>query len=82
MLTPTELGKRLNLSARRTNALLELAGFQSSYRDDKDRLHWALTEVGRKYAIYLDSGRKQANGNPVRQIKWYSETVNQLKIVW
>ena len=92
LLTPTELGKRLNLSARRTNSLLELAGFQSSYRDDKGRLYWALTEVGRNYGTYLDTGSNPANSNPansnpansnpVRQIKWYSETVNQLKMVW
>ena len=82
LLTPTELGKRLNLSARRTNSLLELAGFQSSYRDDKGRLHWALTEVGRNYAVYLDSGKRQTDSNSTRQIKWYGETVNQLKMIW
>ena len=82
LLTVTELGKKLNLSARRTNSLLELAGFQSFYRDDKGRLHWTLTKVGRNYATYLDTGRKQTNSNSVRQIKWYSEVVNQLKMVW
>ena len=30
LLTVTEVGKRLNLSARRANSLLELAGFQST----------------------------------------------------
>ncbi len=82
LLTVTELGKKLNLSARRTNSLLELAGFQSFYRDDKGRLHWTLTKVGRNYATYLDTGRKQTNSNSVRQIKWYGEVVNQLKMVW
>ena len=81
LLTVTELGKRLNLSARRTNSLLELAGFQSSYRDDKGRLHWALTELGRKYGTYLDTGRKQTNRSPTKQIRWYGEVVNQLKMV-
>ncbi len=82
LLTVTELGKRLNLSARRTNALLELVGFQTSYRDQKGRLCWKLTEAGKKYGVYLGTGKKQANGEPIRQIKWYSETVNQLKMAW
>ncbi len=82
LLTPAELGKRLNLSTRRTNALLELVGFQIRRRDDKNRLYWELTEVGQNYAVYIDSGRKQANGTPIRQIKWHVETVNQLKMVW
>ncbi len=82
LLTVTEVGKRLNLSARRTNALLELAGFQISYRDEKGRLCWKLTEKGQNYATYVGTGRKQADGSLVRQIKWYSETVNQLKMIW
>ncbi len=82
LLTATELGKRLNLSTRRTNALLALVGFQTSHRDQKGRLYWELTEKGEKYGIYLDTGKKQSDGKPIRQIKWHSETIKQLKAVW
>ena len=82
LLTPTELGKRLNLSVRRTNALLELAGFQASYRDKKGRLHWKLTEAGKNYATYVGTSKKQVEGNLVRQIKWSGETANQLNALW
>ena len=60
--------------------MLELAGFQTRYKDDKGRLHWALTDLGRNHATYLAIGKKQVSGQPVRQIRWYGKTVNQLNI--
>ena len=81
-LTVTEVGKRLNLSARRTNSLLELAGFQTSYRDKKGRLCWELTEKGKNYAIYVYTSQKQTNANSEKKIKWSSEIVHQLKAIW
>lgn len=81
LLTVTEVGRRLNLSARRTNSLLELAGFQTSYRDAKNRLCWKLTEKSKPHATYITS-KKQNNDCSTSQIKWFASIVNQLKLIW
>ena len=40
---------------------------------------WELTESGKEYAIYVDTGRKHSDGAPVRNIQWYESVVDLLK---
>lgn len=70
--TPTELGKRRNLSAQALNKALETAGLQS-----KQGKEWELTDSGRAFARLFGTGKKHGNGVPVQQIKW-SPTVLQM----
>lgn len=70
--TPTELGKRRNLSAQALNKALETAGLQA-----KQGKEWELTDSGRAFARLFDTGKKHGNGVPVQQIKW-SPTVLQM----
>ena len=69
LLTPTEIGKRLGISARKVNIILEKMGFQTKTENGK----WEPVGLGKKYGIMLDVGKKHSNGTPVRQLKWNSE---------
>lgn len=79
LLTATDLGATLNLSAVKPNQLLETSGFLKSYRDLKDKKQWELTDKGKPYAELLDTGKKHSNGAPVTQIKWRSGVANLLQ---
>ncbi len=42
--------------------------------------YYELTDAGKKYAIYVDTGKRhKIDGSPFRQIKWYSLVVEVLK---
>lgn len=45
-MTPTELGKLIDMSARKLNALLALQGFQEKHSESDD---WVPTDKGRAY---------------------------------
>ena len=66
-LTPTEIGARFSLSARRINEILAGAGYQNNING-----HWEATELGRPYALILDTNKRHSDGTPVTQLKWYS----------
>jgi len=68
--TPTILGKKLGLSAVKFNKLLEEKGYQSSTRDQKNKLIWTVTEKGKPFCQILDTNKKRSDGTPVQQIKW------------
>lgn len=67
ILTPTEIGQQFGLSARRVNDILAGAGFQYKVADK-----WEPLELGKPYAVMLDTGRRHSDGTPIRQLKWDS----------
>ncbi|MGN7614538.1 hypothetical protein ACQZV8_20910, partial [Magnetococcales bacterium HHB-1] len=77
--TPTDLGKRISVSAKRFNLLLESCGLQSSIRDAKNRLVWSPTEEGKPFAVLLDTGKKRSDGAPVQQLRWLETVVDVVK---
>jgi len=68
--TATLLGKNLDLSAMKMNALMEKVGLQRSERDYKNRIVWIVTSLGKAHSQIIDTGKKHGDGTPVQQIKW------------
>lgn len=79
LLTVTELGKLVGLSAVATNKQLTSSGLQTAQRNAKGDLVYTPTEAGSRYGVFLDTGKKHGDGTPVQQIKWYSSTAKQLQ---
>lgn len=79
LLTPTDIAKRLDIPPRDANELLTDAGMQTSHRDHKNRLYYELTESGAPFGAYLDTGKKHSNGTPIRQVKWRSGVLDELR---
>jgi phage anti-repressor protein len=79
-LTATDLGAKIEpkLSAVAFNRLLESRGFQESFRNSKGKLCYRLTTKGKKYGVYLDTGKKHSDGTPVQQIKWKENIISNL----
>ena len=74
LLTPTDLGKPLGLSARAVNKKLVAIGYQT-----KTDNGWELTEAGKRAGgVYLDVGKRHNSGTPVRQLKWPANIASQL----
>jgi prophage antirepressor-like protein len=71
-LNPTQLGERLELSARSVNLRLQSNGFQ--FKNDRDE--WELTESGKRWAEALPYSR---NGHSGYQILWNPEVVDMIK---
>ena len=66
LLTPTEIGRPLGLSAVAVNKKLEAMGYQVRANNG-----WDLTASGKQAGgVYLDVGKKHNNGTPIRQLKW------------
>ena len=74
LLTPTEIGKQVGLSARQVNDLLAGAGFQYKVAGK-----WEPLEPGMPYAVMMDTGKKHSNGTPIRQLKWETPIVEEVK---
>ena len=79
LLTASDIGKQIGLSGQKVNLLLEEKGLVISFRDHKNRKQYELTEDGEKLAEVLDTAKKNSDGTPVKQIKWYSRIVELLK---
>ena len=79
LLTTTDVGKRLGLTRTETYPFLEKHELVKGFRDQKDRQQWELTDEGKRFGIYQDTGKKQKDGTPIRQIKWNSLVVDSLK---
>lgn len=63
----TQLGAMMGgVKARAVNKRLAAAGLQES-----TPAGWRPTELGKQYAVLLDTGKKTGNGTPVTQLKWY-----------
>lgn len=71
--TPTELGKRINVSARAMNIMLADAGLQVKRGEQ-----WEVTGAGRDFARIYDTGKKHGSGVPIQQIKWSAEVIPAL----
>ena len=74
VLNPTEIGEQVGLSAREVNNLLAEAGFQ--YRVGSK---WEPLEPGLPYAVMMDVGKKQSSGTPIRQLKWESSIIEEVR---
>jgi hypothetical protein len=72
--TPTELGKRIGVSAQRFNQLLFDAGLQGS-REGK----WVPieSEAAGLYRV-LDTGKRHSGGAMIQQIKWSDAVLSRL----
>ena len=74
LLNPTQIGKILGgKSPRYINQLLERLGFQ-----EKIAGLWQPTDDGEVYAVMLDTGKRNSEGAPVRQLKWDSSILDVL----
>lgn len=73
MKTPTELGKKLGVSAQKFNKLLKEIGFQE--KEDKE---WVPTEKGRQFAVLTDTGKKHKSGRPVQQLLWLESILDEV----
>ena len=71
LLTPTDIGKRFGLKAKRVNQILAGAGFQHKVND-----RWEALPLGDDYAVMVDVGKKHGNGTAVRQLKWDSSILD------
>lgn len=72
--TPTELGKRLEVSARQFNLLLAEAGLQA-----KQGEHWMPTPAAESFSRLFDTGKRHGGGTPVQQVKWAENVLALIK---
>ena len=70
LLTPTEIGRLVGLSARRVNDLLAGAGYQHNIAGK-----WEAIEDGKQYGVLQDTGKRHSDGTAIRQLKWDSAIV-------
>ena len=75
--TPTQLAVELNSaefsSAKKVNILLAARGFQR-----RTEAGWEPTELGKKHAELLATGKNHSSGAPVLQLKWRSSILDLL----
>lgn len=76
--TPTDLGVKFHMSAQEINKLLAKCGLQVNIEYKKGKKRWELTEKGRVFGKYQDSGRKHSDGKPVMNIGWYESVLSEL----
>ena len=74
-LTPSEIGLELGISGRRVNEILAGAGFQHKIADK-----WEPLEPGMPYAVMIDTGKQHSDGTPIRQLKWNSSIIEEMRI--
>ncbi|WP_052119961.1 Rha family transcriptional regulator [Inquilinus limosus] len=80
LLTPTDIGRELGMSAIAVNHLLQACGYQVGGRDAKDRTYWEPTAKGVEAGgVMMDTGKRHGNGTPIRQLKWASSIVETLR---
>jgi hypothetical protein len=63
--TPTELGARIGISARKFNMLLAEAGMQA-----KKGEHWVPLVAAEGFCRILDTGKRHGDGTMIQQVKW------------
>lgn len=73
--TPTDLGKRIGVTARAFNMLLAEAGLQARRSDV-----WEITEAGKDFARTYDTGKRHGSGVPVTQIKWADAVLQVVRL--
>ena len=67
---------KLDTVTQKINNVLSKAGYQRKIAGK-----WEPTEKGASLGVMLDTGKKYGNGTPVRQLKWESAIVDELKAV-
>ena len=74
LLTPTEIGRELNLNGRRVNEILAGMGYQH-------KINGSLEAIcdGINYSVMLDVGKRHSDGTPVRQLKWNTNVIRLVK---
>lgn len=77
-MTPSDIGVQLGLSGIKVNQLLKDIGYQIDSRDAKERLVWTATAEGAKHSELSDTGKRQSDGTPVKQLKWFAHVVEDL----
>lgn len=73
-MTPTELGKRIDMSARKLNALLALQGFQEKHQETED---WIPTDKGKPYCTCNPFKSPHSHHTGYRTL-WYRTILNVL----
>ena len=81
LIIATEIGKRLEppKSAKFVNLALANFGLQEKVECKQGRFEWRLTEEGKEYGTYLDTGKKYSDGTPVQQIKWKESVIPKIE---
>ena len=81
LIIATEIGKRLNppKSPGFVNMALAGMGFLERVEYKSNKFDWRLTDKGKEYGTYLDTGKKHSDGTPVQQIKWKESVVPLLR---
>jgi len=80
LLTPSDIGIELGgVSAQTVNKILIDNGYQVPHRDSKNKLYYEVTDQGNEFGEMLPTNKKNSDGTPVTQLKWYSGIVAQLK---
>ena len=73
-LTPTQIGKKFGVSARQINQVLMDNRYQVKQGDG-----YEPTEAGDIFAVMLDTNKWHSDGTPVKQLKWSSDILDELK---
>ena len=74
-LTPTELGERMGVSARKFNMLLAEAGLQA-----KQSGHWKPMKPADGLFRIFDTSKRQGNGVMVQQVKWSADVLPLVRV--
>lgn len=72
--TPTELGLRMDVSARKFNMLLAEAGLQAKKGDV-----WMPLAAAESFCRIMDTGKRHGDGTMVQQIKWAENVLELVK---
>ena len=80
-LIATEVGRLFQpeMSPVRVNALLRELGFMERRERVEGKWENYLTDKGKEYGIYLDTGKKHSDGTSIQQIKWKESVVPFLR---
>lgn len=74
--TPTDLGARIGISARKFNMLLAEAGLQAKRGET-----WVALDPARDFVRMYDTGKRHGDGTPVTQMKWAENVLSLVQSV-
>lgn len=79
-LTPTQLGEKIGVSARKINKMLIEKGFQVKNDSSKSRREpdYLLTDTGKEFGKYLTSSGKNGDNTLYQQLRWYESVLAEL----
>lgn len=83
LLNASDIGERLGgMTGQKVNSILTGEGFQTQHRDRKQRVYYEPTPKGEANgAVMQDTGKRQGNGTPIRQLRWASRIVEVLRSI-